>query len=413
MAKVVVIGGGAAGLMAAGTALQNGADVTVIEKNEKPGRKLMITGKGRCNVTNNCPDIAELIKNVPTNGRFLYSAFSAFMPQDTMALFENLGVPLKTERGNRVFPVSDKAADIVDALKRYSQKADFVQGRVVRLEVAESRILSCVLEDGRTVSGDAFILATGGVSYPLTGSTGDGFKFAKMLGHRVTELKPSLVALRSPNGFCPKLQGLTLKNVRLTLYQEGKKKSLYTELGEMLFTHFGISGPMVLSASAYIKSFENASYFVTVDWKPGLTAEQLDARICRDFTAFANKDFVNALGKLLPQKCIPVMVSLCGIDPHKKVNQITKEERRALVRLLKEFRIDVTAFWSIEQAVITSGGVSTKEIDPKSMCSKLYENLYFAGEMIDVDAFTGGFNLQIAFSTAYAAATHASQIGGE
>ncbi|MBQ6380381.1 MAG: NAD(P)/FAD-dependent oxidoreductase [Clostridia bacterium] len=412
MPKLIVIGGGAAGLMAAGTAIKNGATVTVIEKNEKPGRKLMITGKGRCNVTNNCADIAELIQNVPTNGRFLYSAFSAFMPADTMALFESLGVPLKTERGNRVFPVSDKASDIVDALVQYCKKADFVRGSVKALEQQSGRVSCCVLEDGRRFYADAFILATGGVSYPLTGSTGDGFRIAAALGHSVSELKPSLVALRASNGFCARLQGLTLKNVTLSLCKEGTKKPLYSELGEMLFTHFGISGPLVLSASAYIKDFQKDRYFAKIDLKPGLTEQQLEKRLCRDFAENANKDFSNSLGKLLPKKLIPEVVALSGIPGNKKVNQITKEERAALVALLKGLIVNVTDFWSIEQAVITSGGVNTKEIHPATMCSKLYDNLFFAGEIIDVDAFTGGFNLQIAFSTANAAAIHASQIGG-
>ena len=415
MAKVIVLGGGAAGLMAAGTALKSGADVTVIEKNEKPGRKLMITGKGRCNVTNHCNDIGTLIKNVPTNGRFLYSVFSAFMPEDTMSLFESLGVPLKTERGNRVFPVSDKAVDIVDALKRYTKKATFVHSSVKVLVCRENRISHCILDDGRVFYADTFILATGGKSYPLTGSTGDGYKIARSIGHTVTPIHPSLVALKSDNGFCSLLQGLSLKNVSLSLYETGKKKAVYYELGEMLFTHFGISGPLVLSASAYIRNFEKKNYFVSIDLKPGLTPEQLESRITRAFDEFSNKDFSNALSKLLPKKLIPVMVKRSGIAPDKKVNQITREERKNLLQLFKNFTVNITDYWSIDQAVITSGGISVKEIDPKTMCSKLYQNLYFAGEIIDVDAFTGGFNLQIAFSTGYAAGKYASinEIGGK
>ena len=415
MAKVIVLGGGAAGLMAAGTALKSGADVTVIEKNEKPGRKLMITGKGRCNVTNHCNDIGTLIKNVPTNGRFLYSVFSAFMPEDTMSLFESLGVPLKIERGNRVFPVSDKAVDIVDALKRYTKKATFVHGSVKVLVCRENRISHCILDDGRVFYADTFILATGGKSYPLTGSTGDGYKIARSIGHTVTPIHPSLVALKSDNGFCSLLQGLSLKNVSLSLYETGKKKAVYYELGEMLFTHFGISGPLVLSASAYIRNFERKNYFVSIDLKPGLTPEQLESRITRDFDEFSNKDYSNALSKLLPKKLIPVMVKRSGIAPYKKVNQITREERKNLLQLFKNFTVNITDYWSIDQAVITSGGISVKEIDPKTMCSKLYQNLYFAGEIIDVDAFTGGFNLQIAFSTGYAAGKYASinEFGGK
>ena len=409
MNNVVIIGGGAAGLMAAGTALKSGSSVTVIEKNEKPGRKLMITGKGRCNVTNNCSDLQQLIKNVPTNGRFLFSAFSSFMPNDTMALFESLGVPLKTERGNRVFPVSDKASDIVDALKFYSKGARFVHATVKELKAENSHIVSAVLSDGSEIKGDKFILATGGMSYPLTGSTGDGFKIAKKLSHTITPIKPSLVALRSDDGFCYGLQGLSLINVTLSLFKEGKKKPLFSELGEMLFTHFGISGPLVLSASAHIKDFESEKYYVLVDLKPGLSEEQLEARILRDFESNSNKDFINSLDALLPKKLIPVAVSLSGIDARKKVNQITKEERNAFAFLLKNLKIRLFDFWSIEQAVITSGGVSVKEIEPKTMRSKLIDNLFFAGEIIDVDALTGGFNLQIAFSTANSAAKAASQ----
>ena len=409
MNNVVIIGGGAAGLMAAGTALKNGSSVSIIEKNEKPGRKLMITGKGRCNLTNNCTDLQQLIKNVPTNGRFLYSAFSSFMPQDMMNLVESLGVPLKTERGNRVFPVSDKAADIVDALKLYSKGAHFVHASLKEFKTRNGRIISAVLNDGSEIKGDKFILATGGMSYPLTGSTGDGYAIVKKLGHTITEIKPSLVALRSNDGFCSRLQGLSLKNVTLSLFLDGKKKPLYSDLGEMLFTHFGISGPLVLSASAYIKDFEKHDYYVLLDLKPGLSEEQLEARILRDFQNNSNKDFINSLDSLLPKKLIPVVVNLSGIDARKKVNQITKEERNAFVYLLKNFKIRIFDFWSIEQAVITSGGVSVKEIDPKTMRSKLIDNLYFAGEIIDVDAFTGGFNLQIAFSTANSAAIAASE----
>lgn len=410
MTKIIVIGGGAAGLMAAGKALEGGADVTVIEKNDRPGRKLMITGKGRCNVTNHCTDVNELIRHVPTNGRFLYSAFSSFMPADTMALFEALGVPLKTERGNRVFPVSDKAVDIVDALCRYTKKAHFVKGSVKTLLCENQRITACKLEDGRLFYADAFILATGGLSYPLTGSTGDGYALARTLSHTVKPLKPSLVALRSPNGFCAQLQGLSLKNVRLKLICEGKKKPLYEELGEMLFTHFGVSGPLVLSASAYIRDFERKHYHVILDLKPALSEEQLEKRILRDFESEPNKDFSNSLNRLLPKKMIPVIIKRSGIEPTKKVNQITKAERRKLIESLKQFRIDVSDFWSIEQAVITSGGIAVNEIDPKTMRSKKVENLFFAGEIIDVDAFTGGFNLQIAFATGAAAGTYAAQL---
>ncbi len=404
MASVVIIGGGAAGMFAAGTALRKGFDVTVIDKNEKPARKVMITGKGRCNLTNNCSDIDELIKNVASNPRFMYSAFSSFMPADTMALFESLGVKLKTERGNRVFPVSDKAADIVDALKKYASGAKYVVGQVEKFEYNEGRINAVVLKDGRIFRADSYILATGGASYSRTGSSGDGYKLARSIGHDVTRIKPSLVPLIIREGFCPLLQGLSLKNVTLSLYENGKSKPVYTELGEMLFTHFGVSGPLVLSASAHIKDFDKNSYKIVIDLKPALSVEQLDKRLCRDFSENSNKDFANSLNALLPKKLIPVIVSLSGIDATLKVNQITKAQRLALVKLLKNLTLTVADFQDIEQAVITSGGISVKQINPKTMGSKLYKNLYFAGEVIDVDAYTGGFNLQIAFSTSFAAA---------
>ncbi|MBQ3432043.1 MAG: aminoacetone oxidase family FAD-binding enzyme [Clostridia bacterium] len=413
MKHICIIGGGAAGLMAAGISLQQGVKVTVIERNAITGRKLLLTGKGRCNVTNNCSDINEMIKNVPTNGRFLYSAFTAFMPSDTMALLEQLGVPLKTERGRRVFPVSDKAADIADALRRFATGAKIMNGRAQTLICNGNKISACRLEDGSVIEADAFILATGGMSYPLTGSTGDGYQMARAVGHTVSPLKPSLVALKASNGFCPLLQGLTLKNVTLSLFQKGRKKALYSELGEMLFTHFGISGPLVLSASAYIPDFQQHEYFVEVDLKPGLDETQLEKRVFKDFHENANKDIINALDKLLPKKLIPIIIKLSGIDAHKKVNQITKTERQQFLYTLKHLHIDLVDFWSIEQAVITSGGIRVKEINPKTMGSKLYTNLYFAGEIIDVDAFTGGYNLQIAFSTAYTAATHATNDGGD
>ena len=404
MSGVVIIGGGAAGMFAAGTALKNGFDVTIIDKNEKPARKVMITGKGRCNLTNNCSDINELIKNVASNPRFMYSAFSAFMPADTMALFESLGVNLKTERGNRVFPVSDKASDIVDALKKYAHGAKYIVGQVEKIEHDDTKITAVILKDGRIFRADNFILATGGASYSRTGSTGDGYILARSIGHDVTCIKPSLVPLKIKEGFCPLLQGLSLKNVTLSLYENSKNKPIYSELGEMLFTHFGVSGPLVLSASAHIKDFDKNEYKIVLDLKPALSEEQLDKRLCRDFSENANKDFANSLNALLPKKMIPIIVKLSGIDPSLKVNQITKAQRLELVKLLKNLTLTVTDFQDIEQAVITAGGISVKQINPKTMGSKIYNNLYFAGEVIDVDAYTGGFNLQIAFSTAFAAA---------
>lgn len=400
MKKVVVIGGGAAGLMCAGRCAQRGFDVTVVEKMDRPARKLMITGKGRCNVTNATFELDDLISNVPTNPRFLYSAFSNFMPYDTMAFFEEQGVPLKIERGNRVFPVSDKAVDIVDALVGYCKNngVKIIHGCVKAFEMQENLIKSVVLDDKSKLDCDVAVVATGGKSYSKTGSTGDGYTLAKSVGHTVTPIKPSLVPLVCPNNFIPKLQGLSLKNISLTLFENGRE--IYSDFGEMLFTHYGLSGPVVLSASSHIRNMGKADYSVVIDLKPALDFDTLDKRIQRDFTQLSNKDFINSLNKLLPKKLIPVIVLLSGIEPSKKVNQLTKEERHSLVKLIKNFKVDVTGFRPVEEAIVTSGGVNVKEIDPKTMKSKIVDNLYFAGEVIDVDAYTGGFNLQIAFSTA-------------
>lgn len=399
--KVIVVGAGAAGLMASGVAAENGADVILIERNDRPARKVMITGKGRCNVTNNCTMINELIANVPTNGRFLYSAFSRFMPIDTMEFFEDMGVPLKVERGNRVFPESDKAVDIVDALNSFSQDAGAtrIKGRVTELTVSDGAVKGVVLEDGTEYEADAVIVATGGVSYPLTGSSGDGYELAKQVGHSVTDLKPSLVPLVCHEGFCSDLQGLSLKNVSISVIDTHSYKEVYKDFGEMLFTHFGVSGPMILSASSHLKDITPRRYEIHIDLKPAVSYEQLDKRIQRDFLENTNKNFINALDSLLPKKLVPVIVRLCGIKPATKVNQITKEQRGNLVNLLKDLKVTVLKYRPIEEAIITSGGISTKEIDPKTMESKLCKGLYFAGEVIDVDAYTGGFNLQIAFST--------------
>lgn len=399
--KVIVIGAGAAGLMASGVAAEEGAEVLLVERNDRPARKVMITGKGRCNVTNNCTMINELIANVPTNGRFLYSAFSRFMPIDTMEFFEDMGVPLKVERGNRVFPESDKAVDIVDALNSFSQDggAKRVKGRVTELVIKNDTVRGVVLEDGTEYEADAVIIATGGVSYPLTGSTGDGYTLAKQAGHTVTDLKPSLVPLVCHEGFCSELQGLSLKNVAISVIDTHSFKEVYKDFGEMLFTHFGVSGPMILSASSHLNDIIPRRYEIHIDLKPAVSYEQLDKRIQRDFLENNNKNFINALDSLLPKKLVPVVVRLCGIKPATKVNQITKEQRGNLVNLLKDLKVTVLRYRPIEEAIITSGGVSTKEIDPKTMESKLCKGLYFAGEVIDVDAYTGGFNLQIAFST--------------
>lgn len=406
MKKVIIIGGGAAGLMAAFSAasLNEKCDIKIIEKNERCARKVMITGKGRCNVTNNC-DLDILILNTPKNPRFLYSAFSLFSPEDTMKFFENQGVPLKTERGNRVFPVSDKAVDIVDALVNAVKKAGvkIINASVSEILTDNGAVNGVKLQSGDVLPADRVILATGGASYPVTGSTGEGHRMAQELGHNVTELSPSLVPLSCHEGFCSKLSGLSLKNVKLSVFEEGKKKPIYSDMGEMLFTHFGISGPLVLSASSYIKKMGEKGHLAFIDLKPALSTEQLDSRILRDFSEQLNKDFCNSLDKLLPKSLIPVVVSLSGIEPDCKVNKIDREARRRLCELLKAFPLHITGFRPIEEAIITRGGVSVKEINPSTMESKLVSGLFFAGEIIDVDALTGGFNLQIAFSTGFTA----------
>ncbi|MBQ3547960.1 MAG: NAD(P)/FAD-dependent oxidoreductase [Clostridia bacterium] len=404
--KVVIIGGGAAGLKAAISAAykykDGSGEIVVIEKNNRPARKVMITGKGRCNVCNNC-DIDTLIANIPRNPRFLYSAFSAFTPQDTITFFESVGVPLKTERGNRVFPVSDKAVDIVDALVNTAKAAGvrFINGEVTAVISENGAVSGVKLANGEMICADSVVIATGGVSYPVTGSTGDGYRFAKMLGHTVSEVSGSLVPMNCHEGFCTHLSGLTLKNVTLSLFESGKKKPVYSEMGEMLFTHFGISGPLVLSASAYVKA--GKEYSVLIDLKPALSIEALDSRILRDFSELQNKDFSNSLDALLPKSIIPVVIKLSGIERDKKVNQISREERLRLCEVIKKFPLTITGLRPVEEAIITRGGVSVKEINPTTMESKLVSGLFFAGEVIDVDAFTGGFNLQIAFSTGFLA----------
>ncbi len=406
--NVIIIGGGAAGLMAAIVSAQKGNSVTVIEKNQKVGRKLMITGKGRCNVCNNC-DIDTLVNNIPKNAKFLYSAFSSFGPSELMNFFESRGVSLKTERGNRVFPLSDKAVDIVDALYNavLKSKAKILNATAEKLIHKENKIIGVKLENGEILPCDSVILATGGMSYPLTGSTGDGYSMAKELNHTVTELKPSLVPLTIHEGFCTRLSGLSLKNVTLSVLEEGKKKPLFSELGEMLFTHFGISGPLALSASSHIRYMGKKNYIAYIDLKPALNLQQLDNRILRDFEVEQNKDFANSLDKLLPKSLIPVIIKLSGIEGSTKVNQITKEQRLKLCNIIKALPLHITGFRPIEEAIITSGGISVKEINPKTMESKLVEGLYFAGEIIDTDAYTGGFNLQIAFSTGFVAGSNA------
>lgn len=401
MRRIIIIGAGASGLIAGAQAAKRGLDVTIVERNSRPARKVMITGKGRCNVTNACFDINELISNVVRNPRFMYSAFSSFMPYDTMALLQDMGVETKIERGNRVFPVSDKAVDIVDALVKNAKQSGvkFVQGCVTSFNIENGIVKSVNLENGDVIEGDAFAVCTGGKSYASTGSDGIGYELAKSVGHTVTPLKPSLVSLIASNGFIPDLQGLSLRNVSIKLL-DGEKE-IYSDFGEMLFTHYGVSGPVILSASAHMQSPREHNYKIVIDLKPALDYAALDKRIQRDFSEFANRDFINSLEKLLPNKLIPVMVKRSAIPPSLKVNQITKEQRQSLVELLKHFTVDITDFRPINEAIVTSGGVDVKEINPKTMQSKLVDNLYFAGEVIDVDAYTGGFNLQIAFSTGF------------
>lgn len=410
MADIIIIGAGAAGLFAAGGALAAGHRVTVLEHKDAPGRKLLITGKGRCNVINNCT-IEEFLQNVRRNSRFLYSALHACPPSFIMEIFEQtLGVPLKTERGRRVFPQSDRAQDILDALLRYAQGADIRYACEAKaLQIEDGAVTGVVLQSqqgkpGGVLRADAVIVATGGVSYPATGSTGDGYRFAQQAGHGVLPPEPSLVSLVEDGGDCRKMTGLSLRNVALTLW-EGEK-AIYQEQGEMLFTHFGVSGPLVLSASAHIRDLQKYGYRLTIDCKPALTAEVLDKRVSEDFALLANKDAANCLVKLLPASMQPVVLERWGVSPDKKVNQITKEERAALVRLLKAFPVKLKEKGDLQHAVVTSGGVNVKEINPKTMQSKLCAGLYFAGEVIDVDAYTGGYNLGIAFATAHAAAVH-------
>ncbi len=405
--RVAVIGAGPAGMMSAIYSAYNGASVTVFEKNQSVGRKLAITGKGRCNVTNDC-DNAEFLKNVVANPKFLYASINNFNTQDTKAFFENLGVALKTERGRRVFPVSDDAHDIVRALERAMNDA----GCTLKKE----RVLSLVTTDGRacglkTTTGeydfDAVILATGGISYPRTGSDGDGFKMVKPLGIAVTELTPSLVPVETTEPLA-EIMGLSLKNVTLTVVNTETNKSVYSELGEMMFTHFGLTGPLVLSASSHMLGMKKGKYKAIIDFKPALDERELDKRILSDFSKQQNKDFQNSLGALLPSKIIPYIVRRSGINGSTKVNEITKEMRKGLVSLLKNLDFEIKGFRPISEAIITCGGISVAEINPSTMQSKKIKGLYFAGEIIDTHAYTGGYNLQIAFSTGALAGTHSA-----
>lgn len=409
---IVVIGAGPAGMMAAGTAAQSGAEVFLLEKNKRVGRKLLITGKGRCNITNNC-DVKTMIESVPSNGKFLYSALNRFSPRDTIRFFEEKGLPLKTERGNRVFPESDRALDVVETLYQFVKHArcKLLSEKAMELIINHQTIGGVKLEDGRVIETDAVIVTCGGMSYPLTGSTGDGYRFARQAGHQIIDPKPSLIPLVSHDTVCKNLQGLSLKNISITVKDQIKRRVVYKDFGELLFTHFGLSGPVILSASAHMRQMKQNRYTVLIDLKPALSIEKLDVRIQRDLQKYQNKALCNALCQLLPRKLIPIVIEKLGVDPQTKCNQITKKTRQELCRYLKMMEIPISGFRPIEEAIVTAGGVKTSEIDPKTMQSKLIKGLYFAGEVIDIDAYTGGFNLQIAFSTGFLAGNSAA--GGE
>ncbi len=404
---VLVLGGGPAGMMAALTAARSGANVALLEPMERLGKKLNITGKGRCNLTNCCSQ-EDLMRNVPCNGKFLFSAFSQWDSKDTMAFFEELGVPLKTERGNRVFPLSDRAFDVSGALERALRRE--------RVSIRKDRGKALILENGavRAVVGEqstweapAVVVATGGLSYPATGSTGDGYRLAESAGHTIVPPRGSLVPLCAAGELCGRLQGLSLRNVALTVYENDKE--LYRDFGELLFTHFGVSGPLVLSASAHMRRFGGARYRLVIDLKPALDELVLDRRLVSDFRKYANRDLVNALDNLLPKKLIEPFVALSGLDPRQKARDLTREQRRKILSLLKGLPVDITGPRPVEEAIVTSGGVSVKEVTPSTMESQLCKGLYFAGEVLDVDAYTGGFNLQIAWSTGYVAGKSAAQ----
>ena len=417
--KVIIIGGGPAGMLAAITSAQNGNETTIIEKNNRLGKKLLITGKGRCNITSSI-DINDFINNIPGNGKFLYSAFQNYTNKDIINFLEKNGVSVKEERGNRIFPKSDKSLDVEKAFEREITRLHInvkLNSKVTKIMVKNNKVEGVKYLNSedieKTLYGDKIILATGGATYPLTGSTGDGYKMAEQLGHTVTKIKPSLVPLIASKGsikICQKLQGLSLRNVAIRLMDVEKNKKIYEDFGEMIFTHFGVSGPTILSSSAHLLRYKNVEELLAngkivleIDLKPALSEQQLDLRIQRDFSANKNKEFKNSLDALLPQKLIPVIVDLSGIDEDKKVNEVTKEERLKLVELLKKFNVTISGFRPLEEGIITAGGINVKEINPKTMESKIVEGLFFAGEIIDVDAYTGGFNLQIAYSTGYTA----------
>jgi predicted Rossmann fold flavoprotein len=408
MADVVIIGGGPAGMMA-GIVAADKHNVVIIEKNEKLGKKMYITGKGRCNLTN-AKDISEFFDYIPGNSNFLYSALYTFSNSDVMNFFGKLGLELKVERGDRVFPKSDKSSDVISImeseLKRKKVKI-MLSSIVKRISVESKKVKSVILQDGSEVKADYYILATGGISYPQTGSTGEGIEMAKEMGHKITKLMPSLVPIEIEEPWIKELQGLSLKNVQLYL-KDSKNRIVYSDFGEMLFTHFGLSGPIVLSGSRAVNMNKDLS--AVINLKPALSQDELDKRLQKDFTKFANKNFKNSLDELLPQKLISVIITLSGIDPDKKVNLITREERKKLVYILQNFTLKVKGLRPIAEAIVTAGGIDVKNVNPSNMRSKIYDNLYFAGEMIDVDAYTGGFNMQIAFSTGYLAG---SRLGEE
>ena len=419
MANVIVIGGGPAGMMAAITAAEYGNNVTIIEKNSDFGKKLLITGKGRCNITSSLY-MSEFIKNTPGNGQFLYSAFQNYTNADIIDFLKGQGLEVKEERGNRIFPVTDKSIDVLNCFKSKINELKIkkiLNIRVQKILVQNGKVLGLRTEK-EIIQTDKIILATGGKSYPLTGSTGDGYLIASNIGHKVTEIRPSLVPLVIyEKNECKEMQGLSLRNVGIKIIDESKNKLIYEDFGEMIFTHFGISGPTVLSGSAHLVRYKeienlmkNQKIKLQIDLKPALTEEQLDERILRDFKEFKNKQFKHALDKLLPQKMIPIVIEKTKIDEEKRVNEITKEERKNLVKVLKKFELTIKDFRPVEEAIITSGGINIKEINPKTMESKLVSGLYFAGEIIDVDSYTGGFNLQIAYSTGYTAGMHVGDI---
>ncbi|MBQ6019913.1 MAG: NAD(P)/FAD-dependent oxidoreductase [Clostridia bacterium] len=404
MSRILVIGGGAAGLLAAGTAAGRGHEVLLAERNDRPARKVMITGKGRCNLTNDVSDVKEFISNVPVNGRFLYSSVSSFGPPDIMRLMERCGVPLKVERGGRVFPQSDKAVDIVDALVRFDRTAGvrFFKGRAVGFECSDGKITQTVFEDGAKIAADAFILAVGGKSYPLTGSSGDGYPLAASLGHHIIEPRPALVPFVLDGSDFLGMQGLSLKNIAIHI-KDTSGKTVYSDFGEMLFTHFGVSGPVILSASVALNDIGKRKYYLAVDLKPALSEEKLDARLVREFDANPAKTLSTVMSALLPRSMIPVVLRRAGVSGTEKCAETSRLLRSSLVRTMKSLDFTVTGTRDFNEAIITSGGVDVRQIDPKTMQSKLCDNLYFAGEIIDVAAYTGGFNLQIAFSTGFAA----------